>query len=165
MSRPTVLACLLVPALVSAADKPVLPAAWHGEWAGELVVYAPDGEKKVPLTLVIVPVDGSDALTWKATYGGPKPVVKDYKLLPGDKPGRFKIDEGGGLVLDARLDGDVLVSAFAVGEAVLTARYELRDGKLRQEVTSAKKAGDKLPAGVQGYEVVGVQRAVLTRKK
>lgn len=87
--------------------------------------------------------------------------MKDYKLLTDDRSGRFKIEEGDGLVRD----GCVLVSAFAVGEAVLTARYELLDGKLRQEVTSAKKAGDKLPAGVQGYDVVSVQRAVLARKK
>lgn len=164
--RPSIAFALLFPALLSAADAPALPAAWHGEWVGELVVFLPDGKTtQVPLTLVVRPVDKSAALTWKATYGGAKPVVKDYKLVPGDKPGRFRIDEGGGLVLDARLDGDVLVSAFAVGETVLTARYELRDGKLRQEVTSAKKVGDKMPAGVQGYEVVSVQRAVLARKE
>lgn len=157
---------LLFPFPAFAAEKPVLPAAWHGEWTGELTVFAPDGKTTtVPLTLVIKPLDGADGVTWKTTYGGPKAVVKDYKLLPGDQAGRFRIDEGGGLVLDTRLDGNVLLSTFAVGETVLTARYELSGGKLRQEVTSAKKAGDKLPGGVLGYQVTSVQRAELTKAK
>jgi hypothetical protein len=157
---------LLLPSLLLAADKPVLPAAWHGEWKGELVIFAPDGKTTtVPLTLVVAPVDKSDALTWKATYGdGAKAVVKDYKLVPGDKPGRVRIDEGNGIVLDARLDGGVLLSVFEVGGAVLTSRDELRDGKLRREVTSAKK-GAKTGGGVQGYDVVAVQRAELSKAK
>ncbi|MFO0937115.1 MAG: hypothetical protein U0798_11440 [Gemmataceae bacterium] len=148
-----------------AADKPALPTEWHGVWTGELVIHGA-GEKvtKVPLTLTIKPMDAG-GLSWKAEYGGNRPVIKDYKLLPGDKAGRFKIDEGGGLVLDARLDGGVLLSSFAVGETVLTARYELSGKVLRFEVTSSRKTNDKLPGGVQGYEITAVQRAELARSK
>lgn len=71
MCRTAVLALLLAPVLLPAAEKSPLPAAWHGEWSGELVVFAPDGKAtNVPLTLVIAPIDNSDALTWKAIHGG-----------------------------------------------------------------------------------------------
>lgn len=110
---------LLIPAVAAAADKPALPAEWHGEWTGELVIFAPDGKTTtVPLTLIVKPFEKSDALTWKAIYGdGAKAVVKDYNLVPGDKPGRFRIDEGNGIALDARLTGGVLTSVFEVGGA------------------------------------------------
>ncbi len=159
----------LVLGLLLAADpKPAaLPADWHGEWAGTLAMTSQNDTKTdVAVRLKIEPIRGSDDLTWKLTYGtGDKQVVKDYKLVPTTAPGRFRIDEQNGIVLDARLVGGVLYSQFEVGGNWLTARYELRDGKLRFEVTSAKPAKDKTGGNkVQGYDIGGVQTAELTKK-
>jgi hypothetical protein len=67
----------------TAADKPVLPAEWHGTRAGELVLFRADGKStKVPLTLTIKPLDAG-GWAWKAEYSGDRPVVKDYELVPG----------------------------------------------------------------------------------
>lgn len=166
MRLASVIMLFCVPMAALTADKPVLPAEWHGEWTGEMVVYGPEGKtSKVPLTLTIQPRQGREGWSWKAVYGSAKPIIKDYQLLAGDRPGRFVIDEGAGLLLPARLDAGVLISTFAVGESVLTARYELSGRTLRFEVTSARKGGQPLPGGVQGYEVNAVQRAELTRGK
>lgn len=159
----------LVLGLLLAADpKPAsLPADWHGEWAGTLVMTSQNDTKTdAPIKLNIEPITGSDDLTWKLTYGsGDKQQVKDYKLVPTKTAGRFRIDEQNGIVLDARLAGGVLYSQFEVGGSWLTARYELRDGRLRFEVTSAKPAAEKTGDGkVQRYDVGAVQTADLTKK-
>lgn len=152
----------------AADDKaPPLPAEWHGVWCGELVITGPgDKPSKVPLVLKVEPLAGG-GFAWVATYGeGAKAVVKDYKLLPDAKrPGRFRIDEGNGIVLGARLVDGVLYSQFAVGGAVLAARYELRGEVLRFEVTSARPAAEKTGDGkVQDYPLDVVQAAELRKK-
>ncbi len=163
MFAPLVLGLLLAADPMPAA----LPADWHGEWAGTLVMTGRnDTNTNVPIKLKIEPIAGSADLTWKLTYGtGDKQQVKDYKLVPTKTAGRFRIDEQNGIVLDARLAGGVLYSQFEVGGNWLTARYELRVGRLRFEVTSATPAKDKTGGDkVQGYDVGAVQTAELTKK-
>jgi hypothetical protein len=151
-----------------AADKPAaLPAAWHGTWAGTMVVTGPtDKRTEVPVVLLIEPVKGSNAVTWKTTYDGSPKVVKDYKLVPAEgERGRFVVDEGNGIELAARLVDGVMYSTFEVGGAVLTARYELRDKAIRMEITSAKPAKAKTGGGqVQDHPVDVVQAAELKKQ-
>lgn len=145
-----------------------LPAGWHGTWVGTLVVTgSSDKVSEVGVVLKVEPIKGTDEVTWVVTYGeGEKKLVKDYKLVPAaGKPGRFRIDERNGIVLDARLVNGVLDSHFEVGDSWLTTRYELRDGAMRFEVTSAKPAVEKTGDGkVQGYAVETVQAAELKKK-
>lgn len=165
-------ACLLAISLALAAgDKqpaPALPREWHGTWAGTLVITPATGTpSEVAISLRVAPIEGSRSLTWAITYGkGEKASVRDYRLVPdGDHGGRFKIDEGNGVLLDARLTGTVLYSQFEVGGALLTARYELRGDTLRFEIVSAKPAAAKTGNGqVQGYVVNVVQSAELKKK-
>ena len=148
-------------------DAAALPAAWHGTWAGTMVITPAAGKPTdVPLVFKVGPLKGTPDLAWVMTYGGgEKAVVKDYKLVPADgKPGRFRIDEGNGVALDARLAGGVLYSQFEVGGNLLTARYELRGDVLRFEVTSAKPAEKTGRGQVQGYAVEVVQAAELRKK-
>jgi hypothetical protein len=146
----------------------LLPAAWHGSWAGKLAIAGPaDMPSEVPVVLKIEPIKGTREVTWAITYGeGDKEMVRDYKLVPaGNKPGRFRIDERNGTFLDARLVNGVIYSQFEVGGALLTARYELRDDSLRFEVTSSKPAAEKTANGkVQGYVVEVIQAAELKKK-
>lgn len=165
MSCHALLALLLT---VADANTPALPKDWHGTWAGQMVSTGRDGKAaKVAITLKVEPIKGTRGVTWVVTYGeGAKALVKDYKLLPdGDKPGRFRLDEGGGVALNTRLVGGVLYSHFETAGAVLTGRYELRDGALRFEVTSARPAAEKGgKAKVRPYDVDVVQTAVLKKK-
>lgn len=158
----------LFAALALSADKPALPAEWHGTWAGTMVITsAADKRTEVPVVMEIGPAKDGKGFTWKTTYGdGDKKVVKDYLLLPdAERPGRFTVDEQNGIGLAARLVDGVMYSTFEVGGAVLTARYELREKGLRFEITSARPAKEKTGDGkVQDYPVDVVQAAELRKK-
>jgi hypothetical protein len=164
---------LLSSLLCTAVDCDQKPAAtlgpeWHGSWRGKLAMTTTtDKPSEVALVLKIEPIKGSNELTWALTYDdGKKTMVKNYKLVPvGEKPGRWRIDERNGVVLDARLVNEVMYCQFEVGGSVLTARYELRGDTLRFEVTSSKPLAEKTGNGnVQGYSVEAVQVAELRKK-
>lgn len=169
MHRLAILAIVSTASLAAAADpQPALPVAWHGTWTGTMTVTdASDQATEVEVALTIAPVPDTRTATWKTTYGtGERAVVKDYAIVPVDgKPGRFRIDEKNGVLLDARLAGRTLYSQFEVAGAVLTARYELRGDVLAFEITSAKPRPEKSGKGtVQSYAVNAVQTADLKKK-
>lgn len=161
--------------LLAAGAKNPLPAdpaprlpEWHGQWRGTLTIAG--AAQTIPMGLDIEPIEGRDALAWRIIYGeGSSRQVRDYELLPGDAPGRFVIDEKNGILLDARLEGGVLVSAFEVQGNTLVARYELRGEELRYEIlTWANAAQRESVAGegpeairVRAFPVGGYQRAAL----
>ena len=161
---------LLLGASARADDKEptALAPAWHGDWRGQLVITGPgDKRSELAMRLVIEPIKDSSEFTWKLTYGeGDKAQLRDYKLVPvPGKPGRFRIDERNGIVLDARLVNDVIYCPFEVGGAVLSTRYELRGDTLRFDVTSSKPLAEKTGDGkVRGYDVDVVQSAELRKK-
>jgi hypothetical protein len=144
-----------------------LPSAWHGTWKGKVVTTtANDKSSEVMVKLRIEPIKGTCDVTWTTTYvDGVKTQVRDYRLVPdSDKPGRFRIDERNGVLLDARLVNGVIYSQFKVGGSVLTARYELRGDILRLEVTSAMPADDKSGTGAIQALVVGVVQTAELKK-
>lgn len=166
MRTTLLLAAVLAPA-ARAAD--ALPAGWHGTWAGPLVMTAADGRAtEVPMELTVEPLPGEAGHRWRITYGGDKKQVRDYKLLPvAGKPGRFVIDEGNGIRLDARLVGSVLYSHFQVQGNRLAARYELTAGAVRYEIaagsTTATTGGKDGGPVVTVFPVDSVQAATLKR--
>jgi hypothetical protein len=145
-----------------------LPPEWLGTWSGKLLIHGSAAKPtEVSMSLKIEPIKGTTEATWVITYGdGDKASVRDYKLVPdGDKPGRFKIDERNGIILDIRLTGSVMHSQFEVGGNLIMARYELRGDTLRLEFTSAKPAAEKTGKGqVLSYPVDTVQTAELKKK-
>jgi hypothetical protein len=168
MLTPLLLSPLILCANAGAPDKPAaLANEWHGTWRGTLIITSPaDKQSEVPLVFKVEPIKGTHDVRWAMTYvEGDKAVVKDYKLVPvPEQPGRFRIDEGNAVVLDARLVNRVLYSQFEVGGYLLTARYELRGDTLRFEVTSSKPATKKTGGNIQGYVVEVVQTAELQKK-
>lgn len=168
--RLQVFAVLLFVSGVARADDqtPALPVAWHGTWSGKLAIRgADDKPTDVPVSLQIEPIPDTREFTWKITYGeGERKSLRDYKLVPvADKPGRFRIDERNGIVLDARLVNQTLYTQFGATGLILTARYELRGDTLLLEITSAKPVGEKMGSiDVQGYDVQGVQTAVMRKQ-
>lgn len=138
--RTNLLVAMLLAPAACAADP--LPADWHGTWAGPLVMTAADGRTtEVAMELTIEPLKGEAGHRWRIVYGGDKKQVRDYKLLTvAGKPGRFVIDEGNGIRLDARLVGAVLYSQFEVQGNRLAARYELTGGAVRYEIASGSKS-------------------------
>jgi hypothetical protein len=155
-------------AVVSVANADELPKSWHGTWNGLLVITPPSNKTtEIPISLKIEPVKDSENVTWAITYHEKeKDLVKDYTLKPNaKKPGLYDIDENNGIVLPARLVKGVLLSVFEVEGNLLTARYELTDGAINFEVTSASKQDKKTGNDtVQGYTVTVVQSAKLKKK-
>ncbi|MFO0826669.1 MAG: hypothetical protein U0572_00845 [Phycisphaerales bacterium] len=155
-----------------APASPLLPVAWHGTWRGELEIASTPAQR-VPMELDIQPLDGGKRLTWRMTYGdGASKQVRAYELLPGDAPNRFVIDEKNGILIDQRLEGSTMVSAFEVQGNLLVSREELVGDELRFEITtyaaakpreSAVGEGDAKTT-VKSYPSLGYQRAVLKRQ-
>lgn len=143
-------------------------AGWVGRWSGTMRVITPRGERDpVSLDFEIGPRDEGEAWTWKLTYGrrGEGPiVVKDYLLVPdAEVPGRYVIDEQNGILLDARLEDDVLVSWFQLGERMFLARYEQREDWLSVEVQTAGPREADQGERPRRWGMGAFQRAVLIR--
>lgn len=154
------------------ASPPVLPDEWRGQWRGTLAIAGASGQT-IPMGLDIEAVEGRDAMTWRIIYGeGDRRQVRNYELLPGEAPGRLVIDEKNGIVLDARLEGAVMVSVFEAQGTTLVARYELAGDELRYEILSWSEQGARLntlddpmtPMMVMSHPVSGYQRATLRRR-
>jgi hypothetical protein len=162
-----ILFLLFTCAPVFAEDQATLPKEWLGTWSGTLHITQPDDKKQeAPMQLKIEPIKDSSEFTWAITYGeGEKAVLRDYKLVPSDKVGRFRIDERNGIILEARLVNNVMYTPFGMQKDILTARYERRGETLRVEITVAKPVAEKTGKGtVQGYSVEIVQVAELKKK-
>jgi hypothetical protein len=160
--------CCVVLMMAGAIQADELPKAWHGTWSGTLVITPPSNKTtEIPISLKIEPVKDTENVTWVITYHEKnKYLVKDYTLKPNaKKPGVYDIDENNGIILPARLVKGVLLSVFEVEGNLLTARYELTDGAIQFEVTSASKQEKKTGNDtVQGYNVTVVQSATLKKK-
>jgi len=139
-----------------------------GTWRGTLVNYpARAGAATVDVTIELgaLPQTDSACVPWKTTYREQGEVrgVKDYRLCRRAGPDDFAVDEGGGVVLPARLLGDVLVSAFKTGPLVLVTHLRVQGDTLTEEIMTI----DDRPAadGLVTMRPRGIQRLVLTRQR
>lgn len=109
-------------------EAPRLDTAWHGHWAGTLHIRSVDGkEQEAPMELIVEPIKDSTTLKWQVVYGeGKTRQVRDYRLVPQEKPNHFVVDEQNGLLLDIFRVGSTLHSQFQVEDSNLVVRYELR---------------------------------------
>ncbi len=170
------------PAGVTATDR-AFADSLVGSWTGTLRIWTADGAPEAPQTVEmgidVAPLAGSDtAYAFTLRYADAD--VRPYALLVRGG-GRYAIDEGGGLVLDAVRRGPVLVSAFATGRSRLVVSYERgRDASgpfLRFEVTAVPTVVDRriapalgrvdpvLVYGVASYHVAVLRPAVAARRR
>lgn len=140
----SVIGILLSGSSAALAQGAPLPEEWHGLWKGDLPL--PQGGT-IPMSLEVEPLEESNGVTWRITYGEQ---VRDYELLPGDEPGLYVVDEKNGILLDMRLDGDVLFCAFDVADTMLIARYELIDDSMRYEFLTFSQARARLNSVGEG---------------
>jgi hypothetical protein len=153
-----VVCALLAPALLSAqgasaSSPPPFPTAWAGRWVGELVTVSPPDSvrNRVPVVRDIPPEPQGTAWTWRTVFNGDTVNgVRPYRLLVRDAArGRYVVDEGNGLELDATWVAGTLISVFQVGGRVLESREEVRGDTLVQELIwwSATPSGRMRGAG------------------
>ncbi len=151
-----------------------LPDAWHGVWVGQLTVHTAKGKSfDRPIELKLLPVKGGQAYSWRMVTGiDNKTTVRDYELIPDpEKPGRFRLDEKNGIVLNAQLMGNALYSYFKDGDVLITARYELRGESLHVEMASVSMKDPlvsvikEAQVEIQSYLLGSVQVGELRKKK
>jgi len=152
-----------------AADRQ-FPDSHLGIYKGTCRSVSPDGKKmEFPMRLELA-ADRS-RLSWSFTivYGeGERAQVRDYRLLGvDDAPGRFRIDEKNGIVLDATLVGDTLHSTFSVQGNLIHARYRFVDGAVEFALDSFAEGGetggkDGAPL-VKGFVLQAAQQARLMK--
>ena len=140
------------------------PDEYLGVWRGTLYIFSQGVlQDSVQTQMTVATTADSSAWTWKTEYFMPKaPVVKDYVLKQTDaEQHEYVLDEGDGIVLNAYLLGDQLLSTFEVQGALLTSRYRREGDRLIFEITSGKPLSTT--QGVTSYSVISLQRAVLRR--
>lgn len=154
----------MIPFLVfalAADPAPSLPKEWHGTWTGTMTVNALEADSpKVPVTLEIEPELAVSTYTWKTSFAGERPMVKDYRMIL-KAGGAFVLDEKNGIELGGRIAGKVMTSTFETGGFLLVSRYELDGKKLKSEIVTHGKPTEK--TGVKSYPVIGVQTVEFTR--
>jgi hypothetical protein len=168
------LVCLLVVAPGPGGEvEPAFPKTWHGVWVGQLKVHGPKGKVfERPWELHVEPVRGGKAYSWRILSAiGDKKSVRNYELVPEPgAPGRFKIDEKNGIVLNARLAGDTLYSYYRDGDVLISTRFERRGDRLFVELESVDLKGPRVSdlkaAGIviHSYQLGSVQSGELRRK-
>ncbi|MCU0726409.1 MAG: hypothetical protein MUE73_11560 [Planctomycetes bacterium] len=143
------------------------PASFAGEYRGTCRAEGPAGApSEFPMELALAPVPGREAWSFSIVYGeGERRQVRAYELLPGESPGRFRIDERNGIVLDAAFVGDTLFSCFTVEGNLIQARYRFLGDAVDFEITSYRPAGptggkDRAPE-VGTFGLAALQRARL----
>jgi hypothetical protein len=182
LPRFAIVMLILIPGVIRAGDtqeKAVLPAAWHGHWAGKLRVISAKAEPmNAHMELHITPLDGGN-YTWTIVYGDgdKKRQERKYELVPGDKgPDHFVIDEKNGSFIDLRLLDGSLRGMFRVksdkgaNDALIATTYRLAGDKLIVEMTTfpgtATRASEIKNAKmtVESYLPTSMQIAELTRQ-
>lgn len=138
-----------------------------GRHRGSLRMLSVNGASTVPMGLdVAVVADHPGQLTWTMRYGdGERAQVRDYRLLfDAGAPGRCRIDERNGTVLDVQLVDGELVSVFTVPGQVLVVRYRAVPGGLDFALEAWNPAAAVATGGgVTTIAAVSSQRAALRR--
>ncbi|MEM9314115.1 MAG: hypothetical protein AAGA95_05760 [Pseudomonadota bacterium] len=142
--------------LDKAGDQHILPA-WHGTWRG-LLSNLPVRENartiEVRLTISAGEHEKDGCLDWVTSYieAGNVMQTKDYQMCRR-RNGEYFLDEGGGLVLETSLFGDVMYSGFKANERFLVDRHEIDGDEMLQEIFFAEP----------GPEPMGIIQALMGR--
>lgn len=153
------------------------PNDWLGFWEGDLHIYDEMGLKQtLPMALDNSITDVSGVFTWAIIYG-PDSIVgrRDYLLKEVDKSkGHYIVDEKNGILLDAYLIDNELVSVFEVMGNSLTSTYR-REGNImifdimmykseHLSVTGDTIIGSDTIPSVKTFKPIVRQKAVLRKR-
>ena len=131
------------------------PNTWIGQWHGELAIYSNSQKvKTIPMKLVIERSDNTKEYKWHITYGSDSLTdVRPYKLIvKDDEKGKYLIDEGNGIELEAYLVNEKLICIFEVMASRLVITYSKRKNQIDFEVFSFPKDEYVISGGVETTE-------------
>ncbi len=153
----------------------IFPGDWLGHWKGELNWYqgANKEPKKVPMQLIIQPMDSSQQFSWRVTYGADAADNRPYTLMAVDTAkGHWRIDENNGIILDQYWVAGKLSGAFTVQYSMIINNYWLENGQLHVEFynistkpVAVTGLGTNENPSVSSYQVKSYQKAILSRSK
>lgn len=163
--------------VVNLSGQTEFPAAWSGEWEGELSIYrGPQKVDSLPMELHILPIDTLDRYSWTIIYGEDKVKGRrSYSLMVIDaETGHYAIDEHNSIILDAYLNAGKFYSCFSIDKSMVVSITELVGDSLTYEFLSGNldpvrvsgdtvHQGDTIPA-VSSYAVPMRHLAILRRK-
>lgn len=151
------------------------PQEWIGNWKGDLEIFNAKGKAQtIDMELHIQPLD-SLIYTWTIIYKAD--TIRDerkYFLKTKDAAkGRYEIDEGNSIVLDAYLLGGVLYEQFEVMGSTILTRTEKQGENLVFEILAGKTEpanttggitheGEEIPA-VKSFPLTNYQKAILKK--
>ena len=126
---------------------------------------------RFPMELHVAPVEGEASWTWTIVYGeGERRQVRPYVLRPVDATtGHWVVDERNGILIDAYLSGDTLLSRFEVMGNVIDVQYRMRDGGLDTVLATYGKTAARSSGGegripkVEAFGLRSVQSGRLTK--
>ncbi len=147
-----------------------------GYWKGALEIYSRSGSvQTIPMAMLIEETSDESTIGWQLIYNEKeKEDKRSYLLIKVDEEnGHYQIDEDNGIILDAYLFKNKLISTFAVQGSLLTISYTFHQDEIIFEVivgpvepihsTGNIKVGEASIPPVDSYETTATQRAVLKR--
>ena len=148
--------------------------SWLGVWKGELnIENSPTGVRNViPMELHISKSDSAGIWNWRIIYKDSTQDDRKYLLkIVDEKAGKYVIDEKDGIVLEANLFGNKLISRFEVMNSLLEITYTLDGDRIHFEVSSSKLKPTSVTQSqaeqveVKSYEIISYQTAILYKQK
>lgn len=144
--------------------------SWLGIWRGKLEIRDnnPGLRDSIPMELHISKTDSAGILNWRIIYSDSAKDDRRYLLRTVDvSKGKYVIDEKDGILLDAYLFDNKLISRFEVMKSLLEITYTLEGDKIIFQVTSGKAESTSVSGSLQedievrSYSITSSQNAVL----
>lgn len=130
---------LLLFSSVLMAQSKSFPKYWEGNWKGEVDIFSANGNHKIPMSLVIQPID-SARWSWILHYEAPNQTARKYELIQDRSD--WKIDEKNGIILPQQFFGDRMANSFSVSGNLLTCYFWLDGDILNMEIHSVSQKPD-----------------------
>lgn len=156
----------------------VFPRMSLGSWSGDLEIFNSKGKlMSVPMTLEITTTELDSIFGWTIIYGeGDEVDKREYQLRLLDSDTKhYVVDEKNGILLDAYLLDETLVSTFKVEGNILTCTYALEDDHIIFSIYSypeqvVRTSGDIVHDGTQipmvySYQTQIYQKAILRKRE
>lgn len=161
-----------------ADSQPAFPQSWIGHWSGEAANCDGVGQDSAfRMELIVSPTEKSDRYGWTIIYDGAMGrQERKYALLVRDAAkGEYAIDEGDGIIIDARCLRGALYTQFAVGGSRITTcmRFESSGGGVADRLSvemltvdenrARESASRDAATAVRSWMPRSLQSAVLRR--
>lgn len=143
------------------------PNDFLGVYKGSLEINNADKPTlNIPMEFHLLATDSTHRLEYRLIYDGQP---RNYTLIVNDlENGDLSIDENNGIILPAKLIGNVLHSFFEVQGNLLSSRIAFFQDHVQFEIlfsnlSSKVRTGENTAYEIYGYPITTVQKAVLNK--